>query len=240
MHVATTLTTIAILGFSVAFLHAAIPTHWLPFVLVGRARGWSREKTVAVTIAAGVCHVVLTSALGLAIAWFGFELNATIGGVFPWIAGAILAGIGIYYLWRQFSGAGICHHHPPGSTHHADPHCGEPEDKSHWDDELQSSPIVSTRAGDTAAISGLFVMLTVSPCEAFLPVYLSGVQYGWRGFVVLSVILAVAALAGMTLFTWLALFGFDRIHIQRFERKEAGLLGGIFVLLAIAVVVLER
>ena len=83
-------------------------------------------------------------------------------------------------------------------------------------------------------------MLTLSPCEAFLPVYLSGVQYGWRGFVVLSVILAVAALAGMTLFTWLALFGFDRIRVQRFERHEAGLIGTIFLLLALIVLVLER
>jgi nickel/cobalt exporter len=31
------------------------------------------------------------------------------------------------------------------------------------------------------------------------------VQFGWRGFWVLSAILAVATLAGMTLFTWLAL-----------------------------------
>jgi hypothetical protein len=49
-------------------------------------------------------------------------------------------------------------------------------------------------------------MLTLSPCEGFLPVYLSGVQFGWRGFVVLSIILAIATLAGMTLFTWLARF----------------------------------
>ena len=39
------LTTIAATGFTVAFFHAAIPTHWLPFVLVSRARGWSRGKT---------------------------------------------------------------------------------------------------------------------------------------------------------------------------------------------------
>ena len=27
-------------GFVTAFLHAALPTHWLPFTLVGRAQGW--------------------------------------------------------------------------------------------------------------------------------------------------------------------------------------------------------
>lgn len=230
----------AVLGFTVAFLHAAIPTHWLPFVLVGRARGWTRTKTIAVTLAAGLGHVALTTALGLGVAWFGFKLDQRLGSSFPWIAGGVLAAMGGYYLWRQSRGAGICHHHPPGSHHHADEHCGEADDHTHWDDELNDTPLVSGRAADSAAIGGLFIMLTVSPCEAFLPVYLTGVQFGWRGFVVLSVILAVAALAGMTLFTWLALLGVDRMRIQRFERSEAGLLGVIFLVLGVVVVLLER
>ena len=105
---------------------------------------------------------------------------------------------------------------------------------------MKDSTLISKKNGDWAAISGLLMMLTLSPCEGFLPVYLSGVQFGWTGFFVLSAILAVAALVGMTLFTWLALLGFDRIRIQNFERYEAGLLGTLFVILGAVVVVLER
>lgn len=240
MQLTTTLTTVAALGFSVAFFHAAIPTHWLPFVLVGRARRWSPSKTLSIVLAAGLGHVALTTLLGLGIAWFGFELSEHAGEIFHWIAGGVLAAMGVYYLWRQWSGRGICHHHPPGSTHHKTEHCGEEHSHTHFEHELRDSPLVSSRVADTAAVGGLFVMLTLSPCEAFLPVYLSGVQFGWRGFVVLSVILAVAALAGMTLFTWLALRGLDRVRIQRLERREAGLLGAIFLVLAVVVVVLEQ
>lgn len=239
MHL-TTLTAIAALGFPVAFLHAALPTHWLPFVLVGRARGWARRKTLAVTAAAGVGHVALTSLLGLLIAWFGFTLNERVGHAFPWIAAGVLAALGLFYLYRQSIGAGILHHHPPGTAHHAGEHCGEALDHTHWDDELKDTPLVSARAGDSAAIGGLFMMLTVSPCEAFLPIYLAGVQYGWRGFAVLSGILAIAALAAMMLFTWLALFGFERIRIRHFERREAGVVGTIFLILAVMVLLLER
>jgi nickel/cobalt transporter (NicO) family protein len=233
------LTTVAATGFTVAFFHAAIPTHWLPFVLVARARGWGRAKTLAVTSVAGLGHVALTSLLGLAIAWFGFQLEESVEA-FPWIAGGLLLAIAFYYLWRQWRGIGVCHHHPPGGHHHADEHCQKEHEHSHWQEELNESPLVQRQSGEWAAIGGLFVMLTLSPCEGFLPVYLSGVQFGWRGFVVLSAILAVATFAGMTLFTWLALVGFEKFRLKSFERYEAGLLGALFAILGVLVISLNH
>ena len=235
----TVLTTVAATGFTVAFLHAAIPTHWLPFVLVSRARGWGLAKTLAVTSLAGLGHVALTSALGLAIAWFGFRLEEKMDS-FSWVAGGLLILFAAFYFWRQWTGRGILHHHPPGSHHHADEHCGHESDHSHWQEEMKDSELVSKRAGEWSAISGLFVMLTLSPCEGFLPVYLSGVQFGWRGFAVLSAILAIATLAGMTLFTWLALLGFERFRLKTFERYEAGLLGTLFAILGVLVIAIEH
>lgn len=235
----TVLTTIAATGFSVAFFHAAIPTHWLPFVLVARARQWGHAKTLAVTALAGLGHVALTSLLGLAIAWGGFQLEEKVEW-FSRFAGALLLLIAAFYFWRQWSGGGILHHHPPGGQHHAGEHCGHGHARSHWDEELKDSPLVSGKSGEAAAISGLFVMLTLSPCEGFLPVYLSGVQFGWRGFFVLSLILAVATLAGMLSFTWLALVGFDRFRLQTFERYEAALLGTLFGVLGAIILLMEH
>jgi nickel/cobalt exporter len=232
------LTTIAITGFTVAFFHAAIPTHWLPFVLVSRARGWGRGKTLAVAAFAGLGHVLVTSVLGFLIAWFGFELDARVGRWFPWIAGGVLIVIGLFYFWRQSRG-GVVHHHALGSHHRPSADCGHEHAHSHWDEELKDSTLVSARAGDWATISGLFLMLTLSPCEGFLPVYLSGVQFGWRGFVILSAILAVGALAGMLVFTWLTLVGMERLPLQKFERYEAALLGAFFCVLGVLLVVIE-
>ncbi len=238
----TVLPTIAATGFTVAFFHAAIPTHWLPFVLVGRARHWSRAKVLVVTIAAGLGHVLLTSLLGLVIAWLGFQLDERFSRIFPWVSGGVLFVLGGYYFWRQWRGGGICHHSPPGGHHQPSEHCGHEEEAehSHWDHELKESPLVETDKGDWAAISGLFVMLTLSPCEGFLPIYLSGVQFGWRGFFILSAILAVAALAAMTLLTWLTLVGMERFRVKSFERYEAVLLGVLFTMLGVFVFMLER
>ena len=236
----TVLTSIAATGFTVAFFHAALPTHWLPFVLVARARGWGKAKTMAVTLFAGLGHVGLTTLLGLAIAWFGFQADEWLGHAFPWIAGGVLVAIGAYFLGRQLRGEGVCHHALPGGHHHATEACGHEREQSHLEHELADSELMSARRGDWTAIGGLFLMLTLSPCEGFLPIYLSGVQFGWHGFFVLSAILAVAALAGMTLFTWLALSGWERLKMKRFERWESGILGALFCVLGIVVVLLER
>jgi hypothetical protein len=53
------------------------------------------------------------------------------------------------------------HHHTPGGRHEPSSHCGHDKAHSHLEAELEGSPLVSTRQGDWAAISGLFVMLTL-------------------------------------------------------------------------------
>src|SRR2546423_9016948 len=61
----TVLPTIVVSGLGVAFFHAAIPTHWLPFVLTGKAQRWKQGKTLAITALAGGGHVLFTAVFGL-------------------------------------------------------------------------------------------------------------------------------------------------------------------------------
>ena len=58
---------LVVTGFAVAFLHAAIPTHWLPFVVAAQAQHWKKTKTLAVTGVAGAGHVFFTIALGVLV-----------------------------------------------------------------------------------------------------------------------------------------------------------------------------
>ena len=51
-------------GFAAAFLHAALPTHWLPFVLVSRAQKWSVARMLGVVAAAGAAPVATTAVVG--------------------------------------------------------------------------------------------------------------------------------------------------------------------------------
>ncbi|CAN1251488.1 hypothetical protein LINPERPRIM_LOCUS7743 [Linum perenne] len=50
---------------TVSLLHSFIPTHWLPFSIVGRAQKWTLSRTLFVTAFGAVLHVVSTSLLGI-------------------------------------------------------------------------------------------------------------------------------------------------------------------------------
>ncbi len=68
-------------GFVAAFLHAAMPTHWLPFVLVGRAQRWSLMRVMTVAVTAGLAHIASTALVGSLIVAAGLALSLTGSGV---------------------------------------------------------------------------------------------------------------------------------------------------------------
>jgi nickel/cobalt exporter len=219
------LTTIAITGFGIAFFHAAIPTHWLPFVLTSRVQRWSRARTIAITAVAGTGHVVFTALLGLFITWFGMTINDSISNWFPRVAGAVLLLFGSYYVFRQIAGKGHVHFPYPHEHLHEghNPVAGRP---------LQ-------RVSDRAAIMSLLAFLTFSPCEAFLPIYVSGIRYGWTGFALLTAILSVATVMGMVIFTSLTLTGLSRVKLGALEKYESALIGILLCVVGTLILVFE-
>lgn len=205
------LLTLGLTGFAVAFLHAAIPTHWLPFVMVGRTRGWSHRRTYGAVALAGGGHLVATTALGVAIARFGFSLDHHFEEAFHWTVAVVLVGLGGWLALRAPHGR-ACRH------------CqGQPE---------KFVPDVT----DRAALWGLFLTLTLSPCELFLPVYLTAAPYGWTGVIWLSLVLAIATLGGMLLLTALTLRGATHLNWAWLRQPSPRMIGGLLAALGIATV----
>jgi nickel/cobalt exporter len=232
------LTTIALTGFGVAFFHAAIPTHWLPFVLTARVQGWNASKTIAVTALAGTGHVMVTAALGLAITLFGSALSEKVGAWFPRIAGGALLLFGLYYLVRQVIGKGHVHFHYPHEHlfehDHRGHHHHHEHDDHHHDEQCEAHP-----TSDRAAILSLLAFLTFSPCEGFVPFYVSGIRYGWSGFAVLTAVLSIATVAGMVLFTSLTLAGLSKLKLGVLEEYESVLMGTLLCAVGVLIILFE-
>ena len=86
------LNTIAATGFTVAFFHAAIPTHWLPFVMASRSQKWSWSKTQSILLISGFGHVIMTTLLG-ALLLFGFAPGLLTTRIEPAVQAVIKAAL---------------------------------------------------------------------------------------------------------------------------------------------------
>lgn len=207
-----------------------MPTHWLPFVLTSRVQRWNRAKTVAITALAGTGHVLVTALLGFFITWFGTSLNKTVSDWFPRIAGGALILFGLYYFVRQVSGRGHVHFGYPHEHLH----------EAHGFEQHHAHEHAPKRTSDRTAIVSLLAFLTFSPCEGFLPIYVSGIRYGWKGFALLTGILSFGTVAGMVFFTSLTLAGLGKLKLGVLEKYESALMAILLCLVGILILIFER
>ncbi len=200
-------------GLTVSILHAALPTHWLPFVLAGRTQKWSYQRTVSILLIAGSGHILTTSAIGAAVVWFGRHLNESFQQTMTVVAALSVFAFGAYNLYQHFHG--IKHSH----CDHTHPH--------HHDYQVNSK--------DGWAVLSLLSLLTFSPCESFLPIYVSAWKTGWFGFAVLTVVLSLGTLLAMLCFMSLFYFGFKQFKMTWLEDNEKLIMGTILMLLSIVI-----
>lgn len=199
-------------GFVAAFLHAALPTHWLPFVLVGRAQGWSLAQMLGAAAVAGVAHIAVTAAAGGLIIMAGLALGPWIAGLLPSLAAGLLFLFGAFYLARAAIRRPALAGGPPTDLA-ADP----PE----------------PRVSHAAAFWGLVALMAVSPGEVLLPLYMSAADQGAGGLALLSLVFAAGTLLGMGLLITAARAGASLLRLERWARYEGAVLGVALIVLGL-------
>lgn len=86
--------------FSIAILHAILPTHWLPFVLLGRGQKWDLKQTTMVALLVSLGHVAVTTILGFIAAWVGVEVFHSFEGFAEGFGGVVLILFGFAYIFN--------------------------------------------------------------------------------------------------------------------------------------------
>ncbi|KAK6936275.1 hypothetical protein RJ641_033305 [Dillenia turbinata] len=94
---------------TVSILHSFIPTHWLPFSIVGRVQKWTLSRTLFVTAFGAVLHVISTALLGIT----AITMANTIAGeeTVHKLASFLLVVLGGGYILLYLSGKGGGHNH---------------------------------------------------------------------------------------------------------------------------------
>ena len=197
-------------GFAAAFLHAALPTHWLPFVLVGRAQRWSLPRVLTAVATAGLAHIVTTAVVGGLIIAAGMALDQWVAGFLPHLSAALLFLFGAFYLVKSAIRRPIMAGGPALDL---------------------AEPTVS----HAAAFWGLVAMLAISPGEVLLPIYMSSAQEGLTALILLTVAFAAGTVLGMGVFTTLARAGASVLRLERWARYEGVVLGLALIALGLLV-----
>ena len=143
-------------GLATAFLHAALPTHWLPFVLVGRAQRWSLAQVMSAVVTAGLAHIVTTAVVGSLIVAAGLALDRWIAGVLPWICRPACCSPSAPSIWCA-------------------PSCSRPALAGGPPDGPGRALGLAPRR-----LLGLVAIMAISPGEVLLPFYLSSGHAGVR------------------------------------------------------------
>lgn len=198
-------------GFAAAFLHAALPTHWLPFVLVGRAQRWTLARSLLAVTAAGLAHIASTALVGSLIVAAGLALDAWVAGLLPHLSAVLLFGFGGFYLIK--------------SAVRRPALAGGP-----------AFDLAEPTVSHAAAFWGLVAVMALSPGEVLLPIYMSSAQEGVGALAMLTLAFAGGTILGMATFTTLARAGASVLRLERWARYEGAILGLALIAIGLLVV----
>ena len=210
---------------SLAIVHTLLGIdHSLPFVALGRARGWALGRTLLVTASCGAGHVASSVLIGAAGVAFGVATDALL-----WLestrgelAAALLIGFGLAYaaraVWRSLRGrqgarlrggpAGAGHETPapvPGAVP-AVAAGGERAGSDRPGGRRAGRRAHRVAAGGERAGAGrmtpwaLFIVFVLGPCEPLIPLMVvPGMARDWLAVAAVVAVFGLLTVAAMLL-----------------------------------------
>ena len=207
---------------AVAFIHTVIgPDHYVPFIVMAKARRWSVAKTALITLACGLGHVCSSVVLGMV----GYAMGASLrqlewiesfrGEVAAWaliIFGALYAAWG---LWRLQRKAPDGHSHDHLIRLHSHDHIHDPKTGA----EINLTPWI------------LFAIFVFGPCEPLIPLFIyPAATNGWAGAWLVAAAFSLVTIGSMMVLVLAARCGLEWLPTQRLARYNHVLAGATIAL----------
>lgn len=218
----------------IAFFHTLLgPDHYLPFIVMGKAREWSMLKTTWITALCGIGHVassVLLGVIGIALGVAVTRLVAVEsfrGNLAAW---ALIAFGLIYFVWgmrRAWKNKPHehSHFHADGHTHiHKHVHA---EDHAHVHEAENKKNITPWV---------LFTIFVLGPCEPLIPILMYPAAKANLG----ALLLVTLVFSAVTILTMVGIvvtssWGINRLPLKKMERFTHALAGGSICLCGLAI-----
>ena len=221
-------------AFGVGVVHTLLgPDHYLPFIMLARARGWSRLRTVLVTFACGLGHVassVILGGLGIVLGVAIGRLETVEGGRGSIAAWAMVAFGIAYALW------GLRHALRKRTGLEAHVHDGDVHIHSHG---LSPHGHDHHRVGANTTFWTLFIIFVLGPCEPLIPLFaLPASQGRWDVAALTAVVFGVATLLSMVGATLVGYEGLKLVRLGPLERWSHVVAGCVIAAAGLSVIYL--
>ncbi len=228
------LTVITITAASIGLFHTLLgPDHYLPFIVMARARKWSLAKTTCITALCGAGHVLSSIILGIIGIALGFSINklgaieSFRGGLAAWLL--IAFGVG-YFIWgviRARKSRPHVHWHAHGDASmpiHKHTHSKDHLHLHKGEKSKNLTPWI------------LFTIFVFGPCEPLIPLLIyPAAKSSTFGLVLVAGVFGVVTIVTMLSIVILLSLGANLLPMGRLERYTHALAGATICLCGIAI-----
>jgi len=219
------LTILIPLAASIGFIHTLLgPDHYLPFIMMSKARKWSITKTALITFVCGLGHVLSSVILGfigiaLGIAVTKLEFIESIRGEF---AAWFLIGFGfLYFVWGLRSAFknkkhAHLHMHEDGTAHkHVHAHSNE------------HTHVHNAKKKDITAWV-LFTIFVFGPCEPLIPILMyPAAQGSFTNAMLVALTFSIVTISTMMAVVLAGSFGLKFVVFEKIEKYGNAIAGAV-------------
>ncbi len=228
------LTILLITAASIGSFHTLVgPDHYLPFIVISKARKWSLMKTTWITGLCGLGHILSSVVLG----FIGIALGITVtkleavesfrGEIAAWI---LLAFGLVYFVWglrRAIVNRPHKHRH-----FHVD-------EDAHEHTHVHTDGHVHIHADEGAVNLTPWVLFTIfvfGPCEPLIPILMyPAAKNSLVGVVLVSAVFGITTIGTMLAIVLLSSLGLIFLPLQKLERYSHAIAGATIFLCGIAI-----
>ncbi len=204
---------LAFSALSLGFIHTLLgPDHYLPFIVIGKARNWSMAKTMRITFLSGIGHVgssvligILGIVLGTSLSRLEF-IESFRGEIVGWLLFAFGVGYTIYGLYKYLS-----------HSHHAHLPAFLMPKKVRENHHLPTNEEDAQKVNITPWI--IFLIFVFGPCEVLIPLLIfPAYSHSVGGMALISTLFAAATIGTMMTIVYLGHKGFSLVKFKKQER----------------------
>jgi nickel/cobalt exporter len=218
---------------SIGFIHTILgPDHYLPFIVLSKARNWSTRKTMLITFLCGVGHVAGSVILGLIGIAVGISVSrlVSVESFRGNIAGMLFIAFGLVYMIISIRNLvrkkhhSHAHFHVDGNKHdHEHDHFRE-HTHIHEKETVNTTPWI------------LFLIFVFGPCEPLIPILMyPAARNNIHGAVVVSLLFSIVTIATMMSVVLTFKLGLNKINLKPLEKYNHVIAGAVIFVSGLAI-----